>query len=168
MGLETAHPETLASLNKQMTLADFDLAVERLHHLGIATRAFVLVSPPFLPQDQGVEWAVRSVEHALARGVSVVSLIPTRPGNGELERLQHRGEFSPPTLEAFELAVEKSLVRQAGRGVVLADLWDVEALASCPACRSARIDRLQRMNRTGGVVAPVRCDLCADLPRGHS
>lgn len=168
LGLETAHRETLARLNKQMTLEDFDHAVERLHGLGISARAFVLVNPPFLTTDRCVDWAERSVEHALARGVSVVSLIPARLGNGELERLQQTGEFSPPTLEAFEMAVERSLACQAGRGVVLADLWNVEALAGCGACRGARIDRLQSMNRTGRVLAPVRCDRCAGRSRAGS
>lgn len=164
MGLETAHPETLSRLNKQMTLEDFDHAVAKLSSWGIATRAFVLVSPPFLPSGQAVEWALRSVEYALERGVSVVSLIPTRGGNGEMERLQDRGEFRPPDLATFELAVEESLALD--KGVVLADLWDIERLAGCSTCRAARIDRLRAMNQIGKVTEPVLCDSCTEVTPG--
>jgi len=47
MGLETAHPETLARLNKRMTIEDFSRAAEFLRNQGIALRVFILVKPHF-------------------------------------------------------------------------------------------------------------------------
>ena len=52
MGLETAHPDALARLNKRMTLAGFDRAAEWLVRHGIAVRAFVLVHPPFVTRAE--------------------------------------------------------------------------------------------------------------------
>jgi radical SAM enzyme (TIGR01210 family) len=162
MGLETVHPDALPRLNKQMTLRQFDAAVAFLQHHGIGTRAFVLLSPPFVPARESVEWAVRSVEHALSLGVDVVSLIPMRGGDGELHRLADQGVLEPPSLETFDQAMEECL--GLGRGVVLADLWDVERMTGCVACRRQRVAHLHEMNRSGRVGSRVTCSRCG--PRG--
>jgi len=158
MGLETVHPAALPRLNKQMTLPRFDAAVAFLQNHGIGTRAFVLLSPPYVPVQDSVEWAVRSVEHALDLGVDVVSLIPMRGGDGELRRLADQGMLVPPSLEMFDQAMEQCL--GLGRGVVLADLWDAEAMQGCGACRRHRIAHLCDMNRSGRVGSRVTCDRC--------
>jgi radical SAM enzyme (TIGR01210 family) len=162
MGLETVHPAALPRLNKQMTLPQFDAAVASLQSRGIGTRVFVLLSPPFVPAEDAVEWAVRSVEHALDLGVDVVSLIPMRAGDGELGRLADQGVLIPPSLETFDRAMEACL--GLGRGVVLADLWDVEAMQACVGCRLDRIAHLRDMNRSGQVGARVTCSRCG--PQG--
>ena len=82
MGLETVHPEVLAKLNKQMTLDDFERATRFLNERGIPVRAFILLRPPFLTEDEGVEWAIRSIELAFEWGIECCSVIPTRAGNG--------------------------------------------------------------------------------------
>src|SRR5439155_3607343 len=87
MGLETVHPEVLPRLNKQMTLDDFTGAVRTLRADGIAVRAFILVRPPFLNDEEGLEWACRSLDYAFSLGVECCSLIPTRAGNGAMEEL---------------------------------------------------------------------------------
>ena len=81
IGLETAHPETLDRLNKRMTLGDFERAVDLLRHAGIGVRAFLLLRPPFMDEQQGVEWAVRSIDYAFSVGVQCCSVIPTLAGN---------------------------------------------------------------------------------------
>src|SRR5690606_40735613 len=52
LGLETCHPELLATLNKRMTLEDFDRATQRLTSYEIAMRAFLLLKPPFLDESE--------------------------------------------------------------------------------------------------------------------
>ncbi len=170
MGLETVHPEALPRLNKRMTVEDFDRAARRLTGRGIAVRAFVLIGVPFVPFDDQVEWAVRSVEHALEAGAGVVSLIPVRGGNGELERLAAAGEFREPRLdeveEAFERALAGALDRApdgalgGGRGVVQLDVWDLERLGGCPGCAERRRDRLARMALSGEIEPRVGCPVC--------
>jgi radical SAM enzyme (TIGR01210 family) len=99
MGLETVHPEALARLGKGMTVEDFDRAAGRLQQGGIGVRAFVLVSPPFVPPEGAVEWAVRSAAHAFEQGAERVSLIPVREGNGALDALRQTGDFTSPRLD---------------------------------------------------------------------
>ena len=64
VGLETAHPEVLARLNKKMTLDAFRRAADFLAEHDIALRVFVLLSPPFMPADEALEWACRSLDLA--------------------------------------------------------------------------------------------------------
>jgi radical SAM enzyme (TIGR01210 family) len=144
LGLETIHPEVLPRLNKRMTLHDFDGAVRALRAHGIAVRAFILVRPPFLIDEDGLDWAKRSLDHAFAVGVQCCSLIPTRGGNGALEELAREGQFAPPSLESLEQALVYGLSLRAGR--VFVDLWNIDQVSPEAINRAARIERLARMN----------------------
>lgn len=165
MGLETAHPVVLEKLNKGMTLDDFARAAEFLLRHGVALRAFVLVRPPFLPEEaEARHWAKRSIDFAFDCGASVVSLIPTRGGNGAMEALEARGQFSPPRLADLEAAADYGVGLQRGR--VFADLWDLEKFSQCADCCDARRQRLRRMNLEQRLEAPVRCETCGTLEQG--
>ncbi len=159
LGLETVHPEVLPTLHKRMSLADFDRAVEFLAASDIVVRAFILLKPPLLNEQEGVEWAFRSIEHAFDVGVSCCSVIPTRAGNGIMEQLQRDGRFAPPTLASLELVLESGI--ELGRGRVFADLWDAQRLESCSRCRERRIGRLRQMNLNQQVLPRTLCD-CED------
>lgn len=159
VGLETVHPTAAASTNKRLDLARFDRAAALLHEHGIDLRAFVLLGAPYVPAEESVEWTVRAVEQAARCGAAVVSIIPVRGGNGEMERLASLGHFVPPTLVQLEEALEASL--SLGRTVVTADLWDAARLPACEQCRAARVARLGRMNVSGRAEPPVACRACA-------
>ncbi|MDB4883575.1 MAG: radical protein [Gemmatimonadetes bacterium] len=158
VGLETIHPGAMAQLNKRLDLARFDRAARFLGDNGIDLRVFVLLGAPFIDASESVAWTVRTVEHAVARGASVVSIIPVRGGNGEMERLQTLGHFVPPMLTQLEDALDGCL--HLAPAVVTADLWDVERLPACERCRSARVERLRRLNVTGRAELPIECDEC--------
>ena len=155
LGLETIHPTVLPRLNKEMTVDDFDRAVERLLAGDIAVRAFILLRPPFLSEVEGVEWALKSIDHAFSRGVTCCAVIPTRAGNGIMEQLQAQGHFSSPRLSSLETVLTRGLAMKRGR--VFVDLWDARRFAECPHCAEARIQRLNRMNLSQAWEAPVRC-----------
>lgn len=158
LGLETIHPKVFPRLNKRFQLADFAAACSFLRDAGVAVRAFLLVKPPFLDDKGAVEWAVKSAQFAFDCGVGVVCLIPTRPGNGALDRLLETGEFSPPSLSTVERSLESVL--RFGRGRVFVDTWDIEKFSSCADCLAARKDRLERMNLAQQQLPPVPCN-CA-------
>lgn len=162
MGLETVHPEAFPRLNKGMALEEFAAAAGRLRERGVAVRAFVQVGLPWVPPDQSVEWAVRSVEHAFVAGAENVAIIPTRGGNGAMEALAARGVFAPPSLADLEAALERSLGLAAARSgaVVTADVWDLAAFSSCGECLPPRSARLTRMNLSGTVEPRVACGAC--------
>jgi len=158
MGLETIHPIAVEQLNKRLELFRFDGAADFLALHRIDLRAFVLLGVPYVPAGEMVEWTVRAVEHAAARGAGRIAIIPVRGGNGELERLEALGDFTPPTLVQLETVLEHCLSCAA---VVTADLWDVARLRGCEACRGQRVKRLELMNLTGRAAPFVTCAVCA-------
>ena len=158
VGLETIHPEVLPKLNKQMTLDEYSRAVEFLVDAGIRVRSFVLLRPPFLDEEQGVEWALRSIEFAFDRGVSCCAIIPTRAGNGMMDQLADAGVFSPPELSSLEAVLERGI--DLNRGRVFVDLWDAQHFATCHRCVDDRIARLNRMNMNQSIEAVIECPDC--------
>ena len=160
MGLETVHPVAAVRINKQLDPTRFDLAARRLRGEGIDLRVFVLLGAPHVPAAESVTWTERTVAYAVERGAALVSIIPVRGGNGELERLQALGEFTPPTLAQLEDALDAGLTRAEGAAVT-ADLWDAERLQGCSRCRADRIARLARVNLTGRSEPRVACAECA-------
>ena len=162
MGLETANPDALARLNKGLTRREFARAAGRLRSEGIALRVFLLVGVPFIGRGEQQDWIARSVAFAFDCGASVVSLIPTRSGNGALEALAGDGAFEPPGLEDLEAAFERALSNAPGR--VFADVWDLQRIASCQACFDGRRERLRQMNLQQRVLPPAACPHCRTMP----
>jgi radical SAM enzyme (TIGR01210 family) len=158
MGLETAHPEVLAKLNKRMTVEDFRRAARRLEAFGIALRVFVLLGLPFLSREESLVWARRAIDVAFDSGATAVSIVPTRAGNGALDALQESGEFESPTLQGLEAALAYGI--GLGRGRVFGDLWDVERLRICGACFRDRVERLRQINRSQALPPPLACGPC--------
>ena len=156
MGLETAHPDALARLNKGCTLDDFAAAARALAAHGVGLRVFLLVHPPFVPHDERTPWLLRSIDAAIDAGASVIALIPTRGDTGAME--------APDGGRAVRAAVAGHARRRGGAGDpprggrarVLADLWDLATFATCPACLDARRARLLRLNLEQRVPDPDR------------
>jgi radical SAM enzyme (TIGR01210 family) len=155
IGLETAHPDVLARLNKKMTLEQFRRAASFLRAHDIALRVFVLLSPPFMPEAEAVAWACRSLDLARDCGATVTTVIPTRGGNGAMEAIGD--SFHPPRLPALESTLEYGI--SIGRMRVFADLWNIERFFSCD-CSDARATRLAAMNRFQRPVPDVVCTRC--------
>lgn len=167
IGLETAHPGVLSRLNKNMTLESFRRAADFLARHGIALRVFILLKPPFMNDDESVEWGCRSIDMASACGATACSVIPTRGGE-------------QPGLRSLEQVIEYGLARRTGAyddhvspapddrrqpGAagdapttlrVFADLWDIGRFFTCT-CSPARADRLRDMNRRQCIPPPIEC-----------
>ena len=146
IGLETAHPGVLERLNKGIDLESFRRSAEWIRSHGMDLRVFVLVKPPFLGETEALEWARRSIDFAFDCGADTVSLIPTRKGNGALEWLEARGQFSPPQPETLEAALAHGLRLRRGR--VFADTWDLDRREADPIRRESLRARIEESNRT--------------------
>ena len=160
MGLETVHPSVLPRLNKGMTLDQFGHAAHVLTSRSIDLRAFILVKPPFLREDEALTWVARSLEFAFRCEASVASLIPTRAGNGAMEALALDGDFAPPSIATLEASLEYGLSLRKGR--VFADLWDLRRFSRCGICHDSRAARLHRMNLDQTIPEPVDCQECGE------
>jgi archaeosine synthase beta-subunit len=144
MGLEIADDDMLRKLNKKMSLDDFTNAVEFLLVNDILSRAFILLKPPFLDEEEGIVQAERSLEFAFNYGVECCTIIPVRTGNGAMENLLSHSLFSLPKIDSLEKVLEYGISLKMGR--VFADLWDLEHFSACNLCFDQRVARLQTMN----------------------
>lgn len=156
MGLETIHPDVLPRLNKQITTDNFREASGFLTENGIEVRAFILLNPPYLKgREANISWTVKSTAFAFDCGAGACAIIPTRPGNGIMDKLEKDGDFVPPTLAALEQAFQRALQLEKGR--VLVDLWDLKQFSSCPHCFEERRNRLEAMNHAQEVLPNIDC-----------
>ena len=150
IGLETVHEETLDKLNKRMSVDDFRRAAAFLAENQIALRVFVLVRPPFMSEEEGIEWACRSLDTAYQCGATFAALLPTRAGNGALEALAAQGHYTPPKLSSLETCLRYGL----GLGKTMrvqGDLWDIEKFVQTAQDRAC-VARITAMNVHQSVV----------------
>jgi len=156
LGLETVHREILKKLNKQMTLDNFKTAVDFLNQNGISSRAFVLLKPPFLSETEGVYWAKKSIDFAFDAGVECCVIIPVRSGNGAVDWLMKKGDFSLPNMSSLETVLEYGVKLKAGR--VFADVWDLHIFSKCKKCINQRTKRLISINLNQSLINKVICN----------
>ena len=156
IGLETVHPEILRKLNKHVTIDDFRNSVQFLNRNGIRSRAFVLLRPPYLTESEGIVWAQKSIDFAFSVGVECCIIIPVRAGNGAMEQLLERGDFSLPKIESLESVLKYGINLKAGR--VFADVWDLELFSTCADCLEQRISVINAMNLNQEVVYGDKCN----------
>lgn len=156
MGLETIHPVAMAGLNKQITKKLFANSVGLLNKWGIASRAFILLNPPFITDvNENRKWCLESVKFAFQTGVSACTIIPTRSGNGIMDELEKSGQFVPPSLSELEMAFDSALKLKQGR--VFCDVWDLKKFSDCKECLDNRKERLKQMNLTQKILPNVHC-----------
>jgi archaeosine synthase beta-subunit len=98
-GLESAHEPVLAySVNKDDRFADFVQACAWARELGIRTKAYIMLKPPFLTEREALEDTVAMVLQA-APHCDLLSLNPCNVQNRTLvERMWKRGLYRSPWL----------------------------------------------------------------------
>ncbi len=155
VGLETVHPEILQKLNKKLTLEAFKKSIDFLSENKISTRAFILLRPPFLSEEEGIEWAKKSIDFAFETGVERCIVIPVRAGNGAMDVLMKRGDFTPPKIQSLEKVLEYGIGLKSGR--VFADTWDLHLFSECEKCIDQRIEQITSMNLNQRIQEPIKC-----------
>jgi radical SAM enzyme (TIGR01210 family) len=161
MGLESIHPGGLEQLNKKMIPDDYRRAAGFLKENGIDSRAFIMLRPPFLNEQEGIHWAIETMKFAFDSGTSCCTIIPTRSGNGAMDRLQSEGHFHPPEIASLESVQETGI--GLGKGLVFADTWDLQMFSLCDHCFEIRRNRIDHMNQTQEIPPPVSCNCSRDL-----
>lgn len=156
LGLETVHPKILLSLNKHMTLEDFSNSVNFLSKHDIHTRSFILLRPPLLSEAEGIYWAERSIDFAFGTGVECCTIIPVRGGNGAMDFLMNKGDFTLPDIHSLETVLEYGINLKSGR--VFADVWDLGLFSKCNKCIEKRTARLIEMNLNQEIFPAVECE----------
>ena len=156
MGLETINREILSKLNKQMSPGDFSNSVGFLTKNGIYSRAFILLGLPFLTESESIFWAERSIDFAFTSGVECCTIIPVREGNGAMDQLKGRGDFTLPDILSLEKVLEYGIELNKGR--VFADVWDLAHFSKCNKCIDQRIKRVNAINLSQKITSTVDCN----------
>ncbi|HLP74985.1 MAG TPA: hypothetical protein VK155_18925 [Bacteroidales bacterium] len=155
MGLETVHEGILDKLNKKMSLEDFSRAADLLGKNHVSSRAFILLRPPFMTEEEGIFWAERSVDFAFDSGTGACTIIPVRGGNGIMEELSEKGYFTAPSIKSLEKVLEYGIGLRRGR--VFADTWDLDLFSDCDKCLTERVRRITEMNLNQKFLTEVNC-----------
>ena len=140
----------------------FANASMRLCERGMAVRVFLLISPPFIAPDEQHAWLVRSVQTAFHCGASVVSLVPTRSGNGALDAMGRQGHFITPDIAAIERSISETLPLATKGRRLFVDLWDLGRFARCRHCFEPRRARLHGINLGQQALPPISCEHCGE------
>jgi radical SAM enzyme (TIGR01210 family) len=112
LGLESTDPVILERLiNKGSPPSEYLAAADRIRSLGLRAKAYLLLKPPYLTEEESIRDVVRSVELA-APHVDALSINPVHIQNGTVvEYLYHRRRYRPPWLwsvvESLRLGAER-------------------------------------------------------------
>jgi archaeosine synthase beta-subunit len=99
LGLESTDPTVLGRyVHKSAAPSEYLAAADRVRALGLRAKAYLLLKPPYLTEEESIEDVVRSVAEAAPR-FDAMSVNPVHIQNGTVvEWLYHRGRYRPPWL----------------------------------------------------------------------
>ncbi|MFQ6128976.1 MAG: archaeosine biosynthesis radical SAM protein RaSEA [Thermoplasmata archaeon] len=144
MGLESANNVVLQkSISKRMVFEDFKNACKICKDLGIRTRAYVLIKPPFLTEKEAMMDAISSARLS-SDLVDTISFNPVNVQRNTLvEYLWRRGEYRPPWLWTLLEVIES--LRNLGPRILVSTVGAGEKRGAhnCGQCDSVIIDFLK-------------------------
>ncbi|MFX0055597.1 MAG: archaeosine biosynthesis radical SAM protein RaSEA [Candidatus Hermodarchaeota archaeon] len=113
MGLESVDDGVrYLCINKGFSLDDFETAVKTAAVHDIGTRAYVLIKPPFLTENDALLDSTRTIIDAVKIGATTVSVNPVNVQKYTLvERMWARGAYRPPWLWTVTEALKQSRVK---------------------------------------------------------
>jgi archaeosine synthase beta-subunit len=117
LGLETTDPTVLARyVHKNAPPSEYLAAGDRVRALGLRAKAYLLLKPPYLTEQESIDDVVRSIRVASSH-FDALSVNPVHIQNGTVvEWLYHRGRYRPPWLWSVVAALRRgSLERGAAR-----------------------------------------------------
>jgi archaeosine synthase beta-subunit len=119
LGLETTDPVVLARyVHKSAAPSDYLAAGDRVRSLGLRAKAYLLLKPPYLTEDESIADVVGSVAEA-APHFDALSVNPVHIQNGTVvEWLYHRGRYRPPWLWSVVEALQRGSERRAAARLV--------------------------------------------------
>ncbi|MGA9840507.1 MAG: archaeosine biosynthesis radical SAM protein RaSEA [Thermoplasmata archaeon] len=99
LGLESTDPTVLSRyVHKSAAPSEYLAAADRVRALGLRAKAYLLLKPPYLTEEESIDDVVRSVREAAPR-FDAMSVNPVHIQNGTVvEWLYHRGRYRPPWL----------------------------------------------------------------------
>ncbi len=136
-------------VNKGFVLAQYNQAA-KLITSKLKLRTYVMLKPPFLTEKEGIEEAVRAVEHAFAAGTTTVSLEAcTIQAYTLAQYLAERNRYRPPWLWSIAEVVRRTA--HLGKLVVgLFQFYPSPTIVpyNCDRCSHRVLEAIKTYNRT--------------------
>jgi archaeosine synthase beta-subunit len=113
LGLESTDPTVLARyVHKNAPPSEYLAAGDRVRELGLRSKAYLLLKPPYLTESESIDDVLRSVAVA-APHFDAMSVNPVHIQNGTVvEWLYHRGRYRPPWLWSVVEALRQGADRR--------------------------------------------------------
>ncbi|MHB1435844.1 MAG: archaeosine biosynthesis radical SAM protein RaSEA [Thermoplasmata archaeon] len=119
LGLESTDPVILERLiNKGSPPSEYLAAADRIRSMGLRAKAYLLLKPPYLTEEESIRDVVRSVGEA-APHVDTLSINPVHIQNGTVvEHLYRRRRYRPPWLWSVVEALREGSARRGSARLV--------------------------------------------------
>ena len=119
LGLETTDPTVLARyVHKNAPPSEYLAAGDRVRALGLRAKAYLLLKPPYLTEEESIDDVVRSIAEAAPR-FDALSVNPVHIQNGTVvEWLYHRGRYRPPWLWSVVEVLRRGAARRGAARLV--------------------------------------------------
>lgn len=115
LGLETTDPTVLSRyVHKSTGPEEYLRAADRIRAVGLRSKAYLLLKPPYLTESEAIDDVLRSVGEA-APHFDALSINPVHIQNGTVvEWLYHRGRYRPPWLWSVVEVLREGADRRGG------------------------------------------------------
>ncbi|HXW67690.1 MAG TPA: archaeosine biosynthesis radical SAM protein RaSEA [Thermoplasmata archaeon] len=119
LGLETTDPTVLGHyVHKNAPPSEYLAAADRVRALGLRAKAYLLLKPPYLTEQEAIDDVVASVGVA-ARHFDALSINPVHiQGGTVVEWLYHRARYRPPWLWSLVAALRAGARRREAARLV--------------------------------------------------
>lgn len=147
---------------------EFLECLDMMRSIGVDVKAYLILKPPFLTEDEAIEDCDRSLRWLAPLAVKDITLCPTRVAPGTvLEDLSRLGMYFPVTLSSVVACLRFAPARIEARlrvslfNVASSD-YDAIVPHACDDCRAPFSAVLEAFNRTGSVheLLDSRCAAC--------
>jgi|YelNatPaOPRAMG01_1025707.scaffolds.fasta_scaffold00875_15 radical SAM enzyme (TIGR01210 family) len=107
IGMESTDSDILKySVNKNYDFEDFKKAADLLHQESVSVRAYLLLKPPYLSEEEAIRDAIKSARE-IADYSDFISINPMNIQSGTLvEKLYKEGNYRPPWLWSVVEVIE--------------------------------------------------------------
>ena len=153
--------ETL--VNTRVTKPSFEKALTVMKELGVHTKIYLMIKPPFLTDEEAITDVIQSVDYVNSLGVKGVTLCPTRVARNTVAwKLLQLELYQPPNLwtviDAVQAIHEKTSVRVACINLRGNDFNSIFP-ESCPKCADLIVDSLVSYSESGDISSfPKDCE----------
>jgi radical SAM enzyme (TIGR01210 family) len=158
-------------INTTCTKRGFERAVELLYEYECIPKIYLMVKPPFLTEEEGIQDAVSSLRYLYSQGLKEATLCPTRISPHTVaSELYKQGAYTPPWLWSV-VEILRQTHKEGSPRVACVNLRSTDFVSihpgNCDLCSDELVERIEKFNtsRDFRPVEEISCSCFADYQR---